>query len=62
MSKVIYVVDDNENKNYKYNIKEDTIIYHFSINGSSHVEVNLESSGINFYYYYNNFKFLCICI
>ena len=40
MSKVIYIVDDNENKNYKYNIKEDTIIYHFSINGSSDVEIN----------------------
>ena len=37
MSKIIYVVDDNENKNYKYNIKEDTIIYHFSINSSSDV-------------------------
>ena len=57
MSKVIYVVDDNENKNYKYNIKEDTIIYHFSINGSSHVEVNLERRGINFYYYYNNINY-----
>ena len=29
MSKIIYVVNDNENKNYKYNIEEDTIIYHF---------------------------------
>ena len=42
MSKVIYILDDNEKKNYKYNIKEDTIIYHFSINSSCDVEIDLE--------------------
>ena len=57
MSKVLYVVDDNENKNYKYNIKEDTIIYHFSINGSSEVEIDLEKEGVTLYYYYNNINY-----
>ena len=49
MAKIIYIVDDNENKNYKYNIKEDTIIYHFSINGSSDVEINLDKENISLY-------------
>jgi len=57
MNKIIYIVDDNENKNYKYNIKEDTIIYHFSINGSSNVEINLEEEGVSVYYYYNNINY-----
>lgn len=57
MSKVIYVVDDNENKNYKYNIKEDTIIYHFSINGSSEVIIDLDCEGVSLNYYYNNINY-----
>ena len=57
MAKIIYIVDDNENKNYKYNIKEDTIIYHFSINGSSDVEINLDKENISLYYYYNNINY-----
>ena len=57
MSKIIYVVNDNENKNYKYNIEEDTIIYHFSINSSSEVEINLDKDGIEVYYYYNNINY-----
>ena len=57
MSKIIYVVDDNENKNYKYNIEEDTVIYHFSINGSSDVEINLIKEGVSLYYYYNNINY-----
>ena len=57
MTKIIYVVDDNENKNYKYNIKEDTIIYHFSINGSSDVEINLDKEDVSLYYYYNNINY-----
>ena len=57
VNKIIYVVDDNDKKSYKYNIKEDTIIYHFSINGSSDVEVNLEKEGISVYYYYNNINY-----
>ena len=57
MAKIIYVVDDNENKNYKYNIKEDTIIYHFSINSSSDVEINLDKEDVSLYYYYNNINY-----
>lgn len=57
MSKVIYVLDNNESTEYKYNICEDTIIYHFSINSSSSVEVNLVSDGVLLYYYYNNINY-----
>ena len=57
MNKIIYVVDDNENKNYKYNIEEDTIIYHFSINSSCEVEINLVKDGVNLYYYYSNINY-----
>lgn len=57
MPKVIYVVDDNENKNYKYNIKEDTIIYHFSINGSSEVIIDLDREDVSLNYYYNNINY-----
>ncbi len=57
MSKILYVIDDNEKSDYKYNINEDTIIYHFSINGSSHVEVNLCSEGVSLYYYYNTINY-----
>ncbi len=57
MSKEIYVLDNNESKDYKYNIEEDTIIYHFSINGSSNVEINLNKEDINLYYYYNNINY-----
>lgn len=57
MSKILYVVDDNEIKNYKYNIMEDTIIYHFSINSSSTVEIELLEENVNFYYYYSNINY-----
>ena len=57
MSKIIYVVDNNDNKEYKYNICEDTIIYHFSINSSSNVEVNLLTEGVTLHYYYNNINY-----
>ena len=57
MSKVLYVVLDNENKDYKYNIEEDTIIYHFSINSSSNVEINLDKEDVTLYYYYNNINY-----
>lgn len=57
MEKIIYIVDDNEKKNYKYNIKEDTIIYHFSINGSSNVEIDLVKEGVKLRYYYNNINY-----
>lgn len=57
MEEIIYVVDDNENKNYKYNIEKDTIIYHFSINSSSDVELNLAREGVSVRYYYNNINY-----
>ena len=57
MSKVLYVLDNNEKSEYKYNICEDTIIYHFSINSSSKVEVNLVTEGVTLYYYYNNINY-----
>ena len=57
MSKILYVLDDNKNSNYKYNINEDTIIYHFSINGSSDVEINMVKEGVSLYYYYSNINY-----
>ncbi len=57
MSKVLYVVDSNEKKKYQYNITEDTIIYHFSINSSCEVDINLVTEGVTLYYYYNNINY-----
>ena len=57
MSKILYIVDNNDNTKYDYDIKEDTIIYHFSINSSSNVEVNLVTEGVTLYYYYNNINY-----
>lgn len=57
MSKIIYVIDNNDNKEYKYNISEDTIIYHFSINSSSTIRINLITEGVTLHYYYNNINY-----
>ena len=57
MSKILYVLDDNKKTNYKYNISEDTIIYHFSINGSSDVEINLDVENVTLYYHYGNINY-----
>lgn len=57
MSKVLYVLDNNSNKEYKYNICEDTIIYHFSINSSCDVIINLVTEGVKVCYYYNNINY-----
>ena len=57
MNKILYVLDNNETKDYKYNIVEDTIIYHFSINSSCNVEVNLVTEGVTLHYYYNNINY-----
>lgn len=57
MSKIIYVIDDNCSKDYKYNICEDTVIYHYSINSSSNVTINLVTEGVTLYYYYNNINY-----
>ncbi len=53
MSKILYVIDNNDNKNYDYHIVEDTIIYHFSINSSSNVNINLDKEDVSLYYYYS---------
>ena len=57
MNKILYVVDKDKKSNYKYNIVEDTIIYHFSINSSSKVEINMVTEGVTLYYYYNNINY-----
>ena len=57
MSKILYVLDNNKKSNYKYNICEDTVIYHYSINSSSDVEVNIVTEGVNLFYYYNNINY-----
>ena len=57
MSKVLYVLDNNKNKDYKYEIDEDTIIYHYSINSSSKVDINLVKEDIELNYYYNTINY-----
>lgn len=57
MSKILYVLDDNKSSDYQYNIDEDTIIYHFSINGSSNVSINMITEGVTLYYYYSNINY-----
>lgn len=57
MNKILYIIDDNKNNNYRYELKEDTIIYHFSINSSTKIEIDLVKEGINLYYYYNNINY-----
>lgn len=57
MSKILYVLDNNEEKDYDYNISEDTIIYHFAINSSSNVKINIYGDDTTLYYYYNNINY-----
>ena len=57
MSKILYVLDNNKNKDYKYEIDEDTIIYHYSINSSSKVDINLVKEDIELNYYYNTINY-----
>ena len=57
MNKILYVIDKDTSKDYKYDIEENTIIYHFSINSSSNVEINLVKDNIEVYYYYNNINY-----
>ena len=57
MNKVLYIVDSNEKKDYQYNILEDTIIYHFSINSSSNIEIHLCREDVSLYYYYSNINY-----
>ena len=57
MSRILYIIDNNKVSNYKYDIDQDTIIYHFSINSSSDVEINLVKEGTRLDYYYNNINY-----
>ena len=57
MNKILYVIDKDHKNHYKYNICEDTIIYHFSINGSADVEINMVTENVTLYYYYNNINY-----
>lgn len=57
MSKILYIVDNRENKDYEYNIEEDTIIYHFVIDSSSKVVVKLIKEGVRLDYYYSNINY-----
>ena len=57
MNKILYVLDVDDDKDYQYNIVEDTLIYHFSINSSSNVNINLLTEGVNLYYYYSNINY-----
>ena len=57
MNKILYINDYNDKKDYKYNICENTIIHHFSINSSSNVEINLVTAGVTVYYYYHNLNY-----
>lgn len=57
MSKTIYVLDRDEEKEYHYNITEDTVIYHFSINSGGKVDIHLVTEGVSLYYYYNNINY-----
>ena len=57
MNKILYVLDNNDKKDYKYNICEDTIIYHFAVNSSSKVDINLITEGVTLYYYYSNINY-----
>ncbi len=57
MSKILYILDNNENRNYQYNIEEDTILYHFSINSSSTVDISLVKEGVTLYYYYSTINY-----
>ncbi len=55
MSKTIYV--DGKKKTYKFDLDEDTIIYHYNINKSYDVEINLNKENIALNYYYNNINY-----
>ena len=57
MSKIIYILDKNKKTKYKYDIEEDTIIYHYSINSSSDVCVDLNKENIRLDYYFNTINY-----
>ena len=41
----------------EYNIDKDTNIYHFSINSSSNILINIVKEGVTLNYYYNNINY-----
>ncbi len=55
MSRIIYVNGDKDT--YKFDLDEDTIIYHYNINKSYDVEINLNKENITLNYYYNNINY-----
>lgn len=57
MSKILYVLDDNKNSDYKYNIDEDTVIYHFSINSTNNVLIDIVKENVTVNYYYSNINY-----
>lgn len=57
MNKILYVIDKNDTKEYLYNISEDTLIYHFSINSSCDVKINMVTEGAKLTYYYSNINY-----
>ena len=54
MNNIIYL---NGEEHKEFNLEEDTIIYHFSIDTSSDITVNLNKEDITLYYYYNNINY-----
>lgn len=57
LNKILYVIDSNSKKDYQYDITCDTIIYHFSVNSTINVNINIINEGIKLYYYYNNINY-----
>lgn len=55
MSNVIYI--DGLKDNYVFDLDKDTVIYHFNINKSYKVEINLNEENIRLDYYYNNINY-----
>ena len=46
-----------DKKDMEYNIDKDTNIYHFSINSSSNILINIVKEGVTLNYYYNNINY-----
>jgi Fe-S cluster assembly protein SufD len=56
MAKDIYIFDTT-NKDYTYDLEEDTNIYHYVINSSSNIIINLNKENIKLNYYYSNINY-----
>ena len=46
-----------DKKDMEYSIDKDTNIYHFSINSSSNILINIVKEGVTLNYYYNNINY-----